>query len=80
MDNLRKWSYRGLMLDHWTILHGELGVPRKASIAALHQVESEVLKSLPAVWGIFSSLTHDAEGRKDMAADLSRQIDAFFAD
>jgi hypothetical protein len=79
-DNLRKWSYRGLMLDHWTILLGELGVPRKASIAALHQVESEVLKSLPAVWGIFSSLTHDAEGRKDMAADLSRQIDAFFAD
>ena len=53
---------------------------RLSSTAALHSLEKEVLKSLPAVWGVFSTLVHDPDAARDCRAELHRDVDAFFAD
>jgi hypothetical protein len=79
-DNLRRWSFRGLMLDHWATLLAEMGVSRRASTAALDQLEKEVLRSLPSVWGVFSTLVHEPDSHDNTAKELANKIDAFFSD
>jgi hypothetical protein len=49
--DLRKWAFRGLMLDHWVEVMSELGVPRISmdATAALNKIEISVLKLFPEV-------------------------------
>jgi hypothetical protein len=48
-DNLRKWAFRGLMLDHWKTLLGTMGVPAASAVAALDKIETAVYQSVPAI-------------------------------
>jgi hypothetical protein len=68
------------MLDHWTTLLAEMGVSRRASMAALDHLEKEVLRSLPSVWGVFSTLVHEPDSHDKRAKELDNRIDALFAD
>jgi hypothetical protein len=79
-DNLRKWSFRGIMLDHWVTALTELGCSPADAKAALTEVEIAIMKTVPGIWNVFSAGVHEANGADSAREALEADIEAFFQD
>jgi hypothetical protein len=58
----------------------ELGVERPDATAALHTIETAVLKTFPAIWNTFSALVHEGRESERHRQDLDREVEALFLD
>ena len=79
-DNLRHWSFRGLMLDHWSTILGDLGVSPRDATATLDNLECAILKTVPSIWNSFATAIHEASGSDPTKTSLTAAIDLFFQD
>ena len=58
-DQLWKMSFKGLMLDNWAIVLGDLGIKRPKASAMLQQVEKAIAGTLTGVWRVFTEEAHE---------------------
>jgi hypothetical protein len=79
-DNLRKWAFRGLMLDHWVEILADLGVPALSVTAALNAIERTIMQSFPAIWTTFSEIPHEGRPAACAGRDMDARIEDVFRD
>ena len=59
-DQLWKMSFKGLMLDNWVTVLGDLGIKKAKAHAMLQQVEKAIAGTLTGVWKVFTEEAHEA--------------------
>ena len=79
-DNLRKWAFRGVMLNHWSVTMVELGCTPADAQAALAELEVTIIKTVPDIWNVFSAEVHEEGGADSARAALEQDIEDFFLD
>lgn len=79
-DDLRKWSFRGVLLNHWSTTMVELGCTPADAQAALLELETTIMKTVPDIWNIFSAEVHADGGADASRITLEQEVEDFFQD
>ena len=52
-------SFKGLVLDNWVTVLGDLGIKRPKASAMLQQAEKAIAGTLTGVWKVFTEEAHE---------------------